>query len=191
MSDKKIYKSATLAEGEAFRWIMKSGWKGLCPRCGEGRMFKSWLKITDRCECCGLDYRFASPDDGPAFFSLCIAALPLIAIVVWVEVAFSPPWWVHLLRRRRSWCSARCCRCGRSRAGWSPRSSSTGRRRPARSDCGRNCMGRIGATSISDGAVLVSGVDHRSSFPRRRKCIDAAPAFLVRSGVYGSPPSRG
>lgn len=97
MSDKKIHRSATLAEGEAFGWIMKSGWQGLCPRCGEGRMFQSWLKITDRCECCGLDYRFATPDDGPAFFSLCIAALPLIAIVVWVEVAFSPPWWVHLL----------------------------------------------------------------------------------------------
>ncbi len=45
----------------------------------------------------GLDYRFANPDDGPAFFSLCVVALPLIFIVVWLEVAFSPPFWVHLL----------------------------------------------------------------------------------------------
>ena len=60
-------------------------------------MFRSWLTVTDRCERCGLDYRFAAPDDGPAFFSLCIICLPLIAAVVWLQVAFSPPWWVHLV----------------------------------------------------------------------------------------------
>ena len=60
-------------------------------------MFKSWLKIVDRCEKCDLDYRFAAPDDGPAFFSLCIIALPLIFFVVWFEVAYSPPFWVHLI----------------------------------------------------------------------------------------------
>jgi len=81
----------------SFRWIIESGWKGLCPRCGKGHMFKSWLKITDKCEVCGLDYRFARPDDGPAFFVLCIVALPLTFFVVWIQVAFDPPWWVHLI----------------------------------------------------------------------------------------------
>lgn len=60
-------------------------------------MFRSWLKIADRCERCDLDYRFAAPDDGPAFFSLCIIALPLTAFVVWLQVAFEPPAWVHLV----------------------------------------------------------------------------------------------
>jgi uncharacterized protein (DUF983 family) len=83
--------------GDKFRWIVKCGWKGLCPRCGDGRMFKSWLKVTGRCERCGLDYRFAAPDDGPAFFSLCVICLPLVFFVLWVQVAFDPPWWVHLL----------------------------------------------------------------------------------------------
>lgn len=59
-------------------------------------MFKSWLSIADACDVCGLNYRFAAPDDGPAFFSLCIIALPLSVFVVWVQVAFDPPWWVHL-----------------------------------------------------------------------------------------------
>jgi uncharacterized protein (DUF983 family) len=96
--DHQTPESAAAAEPEdKFRWIMKCGWKGLCPRCGRGRMFKSWLKIMDKCENCGLDYRFATPDDGPAFFSLCIIALPLIAMVVWLEVAFEPPFLVHLM----------------------------------------------------------------------------------------------
>jgi uncharacterized protein (DUF983 family) len=86
-----------LSDKEAFNWIVKAGWKGLCPKCGEGHMFKSWLKVSDRCEACGLDFRFAAPDDGPAFFSLCIIAFPLIFFVLWLEVAFSPPAWVHLV----------------------------------------------------------------------------------------------
>jgi uncharacterized protein (DUF983 family) len=88
---------STLTGDEKLRWILHSGWKGLCPRCGEGKMFRSWLRIADRCDHCGLDYRFAAPDDGPAFFSLCIIALPLTAIMVWIELAYSPPWWGHLL----------------------------------------------------------------------------------------------
>ncbi len=84
------------SDSEKFRWIVKCGWKGLCPRCGKGAMFKSWLKVADRCDVCGLDYRFAAPDDGPAFFSLCIIAFPLAFFVVWVQVAFDPAWWVHL-----------------------------------------------------------------------------------------------
>ena len=89
-------KPPSVAAGK-LAWIVRCGWKGLCPRCGKGRMFKSWLKIVDRCEACDLDYRFAAPDDGPAFFSLCIIALPLIFFVVWIEVAYSPPIWVHLI----------------------------------------------------------------------------------------------
>lgn len=84
-------------EKDKFGWIMHTGWRGLCPRCGKGHMFRSWLKIADKCDVCGLDYRFAAPDDGPAFFSLCIIAFPLIFLVVWLEVAFDPPVWVHLV----------------------------------------------------------------------------------------------
>nr|WP_260583971.1 DUF983 domain-containing protein [Sphingopyxis sp. PET50] len=82
---------------DKWRWIYRTGLHGLCPRCGEGRMFRRWLKVTDRCEACGLDYDFATPDDGPAFFSLCFVAFPLLFLVVWFEVALNPPWWVHLV----------------------------------------------------------------------------------------------
>jgi len=76
---------------EAWAWIIKAGWKGLCPRCGKGHMFSSWLKVTDKCEICGLDYRFASPDDGPAFFSLCVVAFALLFVIVWLQVAIGLP----------------------------------------------------------------------------------------------------
>ncbi|GFM31400.1 DUF983 domain-containing protein [Novosphingobium sp. PY1] len=79
------------------RWIFRCGMKGLCPRCGDPSMFHKWLKLNDHCPNCGLDYSFAAPDDGPAFFSLCIVAFPLTFFAVWLQVAYSPPFWVHLL----------------------------------------------------------------------------------------------
>lgn len=82
---------------EKFRWILRTAWKGLCPRCGKASMFQSFLKLRNTCPSCGLNYRFASPDDGPAFFSLCIVAFPLMFFVVWLEVVHEPPFWVHLL----------------------------------------------------------------------------------------------
>ncbi len=81
---------------DKFRWIVRSGWKGICPRCGKGKMFRKWLKLHDKCPACGLDYKFAAPDDGPAFFSLCIIAFPLLFLVVWLEVVQQPPIWVHV-----------------------------------------------------------------------------------------------
>lgn len=82
---------------EKFRWILRCGWKGLCPRCGKGPMFAGWLKLAKACPACGLDFGFARADDGPAFFALCITAFPLTFVAVWLEVKYSPPWWVHLL----------------------------------------------------------------------------------------------
>jgi len=86
-----------LLTNEKFRWILKSGWEGTCPRCGKGHMFQGWLKLADKCDVCGLDYSYANTDDGPAFFALCITAFPLTFLVVWMQVKFDPPWWVHMI----------------------------------------------------------------------------------------------
>lgn len=83
--------------GWGLGWIARCGWKGLCPRCGKGHLFAGWLRLAPCCDVCGLDFRFARADDGPAFFALCLTAFPLTFVAVGVEVAYSPPWWVHLL----------------------------------------------------------------------------------------------
>lgn len=86
-----------LEGNDRLRWIGATGLKGRCPRCAQGNMFASWLKIADRCPACGLDYGYATPDDGPAFFALCFITFPLIFFVMWVELSFEPPFWVHIL----------------------------------------------------------------------------------------------
>ncbi|MDB5652032.1 MAG: hypothetical protein JWL62_3552, partial [Hyphomicrobiales bacterium] len=54
------------------------------------------LKLSPRCEVCGLDFSFADPADGPAFFSICFACLPSVILGLWIEVRFEAPYWVHL-----------------------------------------------------------------------------------------------
>jgi uncharacterized protein (DUF983 family) len=77
--------------------VIKVGLRGRCPRCGQGRLFKGFLTLAPRCEVCGLDYAFADPADGPAFFAMMIMAIPVGILAVWIELVYEPPLWVHLV----------------------------------------------------------------------------------------------
>ena len=67
--------------------IWRVGLQGRCPRCGEGRLFDGFLKIALRCNVCGLDYSFADPADGPAFFVMMTMAFPAVGFGMWIELA--------------------------------------------------------------------------------------------------------
>ena len=75
----------------------QTGLVGKCPRCGRGRLFSGFLKMAERCEVCGLDYDFADPADGPAFFVITFACIPVVAFAVWMEVAMGAPYWLNAL----------------------------------------------------------------------------------------------
>ena len=47
---------------------VKTGIKGCCPRCGQGKLFDGLLGLKPRCASCGLNYAFADSGDGPAVF---------------------------------------------------------------------------------------------------------------------------
>ncbi|ODA66484.1 hypothetical protein A7A08_02607 [Methyloligella halotolerans] len=75
-------------------WV---GLRGCCPRCGKGHLFKGFLTIRKECDVCGLDFSFADPADGPAFFVMCFGCVPAVMLAVWIEIAFQAPYWVHLV----------------------------------------------------------------------------------------------
>ncbi len=74
-----------------------AGLKCCCPRCGEGRLFQGYLKIRPRCEVCGLDFSFADPADGPAFFVM--SAVSFLVVGFWTAwvIADHPPVWLELV----------------------------------------------------------------------------------------------
>jgi uncharacterized protein (DUF983 family) len=77
--------------------ILKTGLKCRCPRCGKGRLFNGFLTLAPRCEVCGLDYSFADPADGPAFFVMMTMAIPATAFGIWIELTYEPSLWLHFI----------------------------------------------------------------------------------------------
>ncbi|WP_434734322.1 DUF983 domain-containing protein (plasmid) [Rhizobium sp. YTUHZ044] len=74
-----------------------TGFLGRCPRCQRGHLFSGYLKLARGCEVCGLDYSFADPADGPAFFAMSIVAVPALAFALWFQFTFEPAIWTHLI----------------------------------------------------------------------------------------------
>ena len=74
-----------------------AGFRGRCPRCGEGRLFNGYISVKPRCSVCGLDYDFADSADGPAVFVMLIIGFIVVGLALWVEVSYGPPLWLHFL----------------------------------------------------------------------------------------------
>ncbi len=70
---------------------------GLCPRCGAKTMFGGLLAFSDKCGACGLDYSRFNVGDGPAALVTLAVGTITVALAIWVELSFAPPWWVHAL----------------------------------------------------------------------------------------------
>ena len=60
----------------------RTGMRGLCPRCGEGRLFRGFLDVQPSCQVCGLDLAFADSGDGPAVFIMMIVGFIVVANTV-------------------------------------------------------------------------------------------------------------
>jgi len=68
-----------------------------CPRCGNAPLFKNVLELRDKCEKCGLNYRFIDTGDGPAVFGIFILGFLVCGLALYVEFTFEPPVWVHVV----------------------------------------------------------------------------------------------
>src|SRR3954466_8816675 len=75
---------------------MKRGLFGHCPNCGQGRMFRAFLKVADNCPACGEELHHHRADDFPAYVVILIVGHLLVPAVVELETNFAPPYWVHL-----------------------------------------------------------------------------------------------
>ena len=76
---------------------LSTGLRCRCPRCGKGPLLTGFLTIRDACPVCGLDYSFAEPADGPAFFGMTAVGIVGMALFMWFEFTVHPPIWVHMV----------------------------------------------------------------------------------------------
>jgi uncharacterized protein (DUF983 family) len=69
---------------------MKRGFRGRCPRCGEGKLFRAFLKVDNNCSACGLDFTPHRADDLPAYLVIVIVGHIVVPSVLWIETNYSP-----------------------------------------------------------------------------------------------------
>ena len=80
------------------RSLLRAMWRGLrcrCPNCGEGRLFRAYLKVVDRCAACDEAFFHQRADDAPPYFVILITGHIVVPLALVVETEFSPPFWVH------------------------------------------------------------------------------------------------
>jgi uncharacterized protein (DUF983 family) len=80
------------------RNLGRAMWRGFrcrCPNCGQGPMFRAFLKVVDRCPVCGTELFHQRADDAPPYFVILITGHIVVPIALIVETEFSPPFWLH------------------------------------------------------------------------------------------------
>ena len=73
------------------------GMRNRCPICGIGKVFKGYLKVVDECSNCHAPLGRLRADDAPPYFTIFVAGHILFPPVLWIEKAYQPPMWLHMV----------------------------------------------------------------------------------------------
>ncbi len=66
-----------------------------CPHCGKGKLFKSYLKVKDRCDVCSAKLGETDSGDAPMVFAILILGFAIVGAALFVELRYMPPYWLH------------------------------------------------------------------------------------------------
>jgi uncharacterized protein (DUF983 family) len=79
----------------SWKQAMLRGLLRRCPSCGRGRLFRSYLKVAERCPACGEELHHQRADDAPPYFTMVIVAHVIVPAMLVVERVWQPPLLVH------------------------------------------------------------------------------------------------
>jgi len=71
------------------------GTRGRCPSCGQGKLFRAYLKTRDICTECGEELHHHRADDAPPYFTIMIVGHIVVPLMLMVERIWHPDLWVH------------------------------------------------------------------------------------------------
>lgn len=75
-------------------------WNGMklrCPHCGKGHLFRSYLKVADKCDVCGEELFHHRADDMPPYIAILIVGHLIIGLMLELELHASIEPWVYLV----------------------------------------------------------------------------------------------
>ncbi len=71
--------------------VLTRGFRGACPRCGEGKIFRKYLKVSDTCPACSHDLAQYPADDGPAYFTILLTGHLVVAPLLFFPFIWKTP----------------------------------------------------------------------------------------------------
>jgi uncharacterized protein (DUF983 family) len=80
-----------VAQGLEKRSVGQAIWRGTlckCPHCGQGKMFRAYLKVVDHCDACGEQLNLHRADDMPPYIAITIVGHILILIMMHMEMVW-------------------------------------------------------------------------------------------------------
>lgn len=75
---------------------MWRGFKCRCPHCGEGKLFRAFVKPVDSCSVCGEDYTEQRADDLPAYLTILVVGHIVVGAFMGVEATTNLSLWAHM-----------------------------------------------------------------------------------------------
>jgi len=75
---------------------MKRGFLGRCPHCGEGKLFRAFVKPVEKCDVCGEDLHHHRSDDLPAYLVIVVVGHVVLGGFMAIEMTSTWSMWQHL-----------------------------------------------------------------------------------------------
>lgn len=73
------------------RSVGQAMWRGTlcrCPHCGQGKMFRAYLKVADQCDVCGEELSHHRADDFPPYIAITIVGHIIIFLMLHMDMTY-------------------------------------------------------------------------------------------------------
>ena len=73
------------------RSLSQAMWRGTlcrCPHCGQGKMFRAYLKTVDQCSVCGEELSHHRADDFPPYIAITIVGHIIIFLMLHLDMTY-------------------------------------------------------------------------------------------------------
>ena len=80
------------------RDVQRSVLRGLgqkCPACGDGSIYRAYLKVNDACPKCGEELHHHRADDAPPYFTMLITGHVVVGLMLTAAMNYDWPNWLH------------------------------------------------------------------------------------------------
>lgn len=87
----------TQSSERPIKQAMLNGAKLRCPHCGQGKLFRAYLKSADACSKCGEEFFHHRADDLPPYLAILIVGHVLVGAMLHMEMVWRIPPMTYLL----------------------------------------------------------------------------------------------